>query len=153
MAVLEFAGCRATGGSEGLEGLKGGAKGSEPVQGSVLAPTGEESLGGAAGAAGVDVAGGGYGAQRQAWDGAPDGGLAAADPAMDAGDATSDSVSTAEKEQRQWCLAIVQGSKRRRRKVDAGWSAGLRAAIRLAMLDGNERDLVQDRAGPEETGR
>jgi hypothetical protein len=99
VVVLESAGCRATGGSEVLEGLKGGAKGNGPVQGSVLGPTGEESPDGAAGAAGVDVADGDCGVQRQAGDGAPDGGLAAADPAMDGGDATDSSVSNAEKEQ------------------------------------------------------
>lgn len=63
MAVLESAGCRAIGGAEGLEGLRGGAKDSEPVQGSVLAPTGEESLGGVADAG---VADGGCDGRRQA---------------------------------------------------------------------------------------
>ena len=50
---------------------------------------------------------------------------------------------------------MVQGSKRIRRKVDAGWSAGLRAAIRLVIQDGNERDSVQDRAeaGKRQGGR
>ena len=70
--------------------MRGGAKGSAPVQDSERAPTGEESLGGVAGA---DVADGGCGGRRQAGDGAPDGGWAAADPGMDAGDATRSNVS------------------------------------------------------------
>jgi hypothetical protein len=87
--VLESAECKATGGAEVLEGLKGGAKGSAPVQDSVQVPTGEASRGvagaGAAGAAGVDVGGGG--GLLPAGDGAPDGDLAAASPGMGGDDA------------------------------------------------------------------
>ena len=74
--------------------MRGGAKGSAPVQDSERAPTGEESLGGVAGA---DVADGGCGVPRQAWDGVPDGGWVVADPEMDGGDATRSNVSTLRK--------------------------------------------------------
>jgi hypothetical protein len=45
VVALGFAGCRATGGVEDPEGLKGEAKDNEPVQDSGLEPTGGESRG------------------------------------------------------------------------------------------------------------
>ena len=84
VVVLESAGCRATGEEVVLGGLKGGVMDSAPVQGSALGRTGEESRG----AAGGDVVvGDGCGGLLPAWDGAPDGGLAEASPALGGGDA------------------------------------------------------------------
>jgi hypothetical protein len=61
LAVPGSAGCRVTGAEEDLGGLGVVATGSAPVPGSEMAPTDEETRGGAAG----------VGEQRRAWDGAP----------------------------------------------------------------------------------
>jgi hypothetical protein len=81
--VLGSAGCRATGEVVVLVGWRGVVKDSAPVQGFVLGLTGEESRG----AAGGDVVGDGCGGLLPGGDGAPDGGLAEASPAMGGGDA------------------------------------------------------------------
>jgi hypothetical protein len=95
VVVLESAGCKATGGAEVPGGLKGGAKGSAPVQDSVQVPTGEASrdVAGVAGADVVDVGGGGYGALLPAGDGAPDDDLAVASPGMGGDDANRRTMS------------------------------------------------------------
>jgi hypothetical protein len=88
VVVLGSAGCKATGGTAGLGDWSGAAKGSAPGQDSVQVPTGGESRGAAgAGAGVVDVGDGGCGGLRQAWDGVPDGGLAAASLGTGGGDA------------------------------------------------------------------
>lgn len=91
-AVLGFAGCKAIGGVAVLEGLKDAAMGNAPVLGSGPGLTGEASRD----AGVVDVAGGGCGGLLQAWDDAPDGGLAVVNRAMGGGDARSSNVSNAE---------------------------------------------------------
>jgi hypothetical protein len=148
VVVLESAGYKATGGAEVLEGLKGGAKGSDPVRGSVLAPTGEESRD----AAGVGGEDGGCGGLLQVLDGAPGGGLAVASPAMGGGDAKrSSKVSNAAGAQVKIVKAVVTttatigAGNKRRMKLQAGRWLGCGAgvvAIRLVIQDGNN-DLQQ----------
>lgn len=63
--ALGFAGCRATDGVVVLAGWKDGVKGSAPVLGFELEPTGVESRGAAGAGAGVDGVGVGCGAVLQ----------------------------------------------------------------------------------------
>jgi hypothetical protein len=88
VVVLGSAGCTATDGTAGLGDWSGAAKGSAPGPDFVQVPTGGESRGAAgAGVGVVDVADGGCGGLLPAWDGVPDGGLAAASLGKGGGDA------------------------------------------------------------------
>jgi hypothetical protein len=90
---LGSAECRVTGEKEVLEDWTGEAMGNAPEPDSVLGPTGEESQGAVA----DDVAGGGCGCGGllQAWDDAPDDGLAVVSRGRGVDDAKSSNVSKA----------------------------------------------------------